>query len=135
RDVLEHVHVSEQRVVLEDEADPPVARAALGGVLAVERDRAGVGVLEPGDQPEQRRLARARGAEQRDELARLHVQRHVAQRGERAEVLPERADLDAHGCVSRRMRHSSTRFATSVTSASSASSVATAKAAADWYSL
>ena len=134
-DVLEHVHVSEQRVVLEHEADPAVARAARGGVLAVERDRARVGVLEPGDQAQQGRLARARRAEQRDELAGLDVQRHVAQRGEVAEALPDLADFDAHGFVSRRICHSSTRLATRVTSASSASSVATANAAAVWYSL
>ena len=39
-DVLEHGQVPEQRVVLEDEADAPLADALVGGVVAVEMDRA-----------------------------------------------------------------------------------------------
>ncbi len=40
RDVLEHRHVAEQRVVLEDEADAAIARAGVGRVLALEQHRA-----------------------------------------------------------------------------------------------
>ena len=39
RDVLEHAHVLEQRVVLEHEADLPLTRLAPRHVLAVEQDR------------------------------------------------------------------------------------------------
>ena len=39
---------------------------------------------EPGERAQQRRLARARGAEQRDELARLDLERHVVERRPRA---------------------------------------------------
>ena len=39
RDVLEHRHVPEQRVVLEHEADAAIARVALGRVLAFEQHR------------------------------------------------------------------------------------------------
>ena len=56
-DVLEHRHVPEERVVLEDEADRPVPRVRAGRILALEDDRTGVGRLEPGDDPQQRRLA------------------------------------------------------------------------------
>ena len=69
RDVLEHGHVPEERVVLEHEPDAAVAGVALGGVLALEDHRAGVGRLEPGDDAQQRRLARPGRPEQRDQLA------------------------------------------------------------------
>src|SRR5438552_9729427 len=54
-DVLEDGHVLERGVVLEDEADPPVLRRRPGDVLVGDVDGAGVGALEPGDDPEQRR--------------------------------------------------------------------------------
>jgi hypothetical protein len=63
--VLEHAHVPEQRVMLEHEADPAFARAAPRGAPAFETDVAGMGELEAGDDAQKRRLARARGAEQR----------------------------------------------------------------------
>ena len=69
RDVLEHRHVTEQRVVLKDEADSPLAGLPVRRILAVEQHAAAVGRLEAGDDPQQRRLAAARRPEQRDELA------------------------------------------------------------------
>ena len=51
--------------MLEDEADLAIARIALGHVLAREPDRAAIGELEPGDDPQQRGLARAGRPEQR----------------------------------------------------------------------
>ena len=67
-DVGGDVHVGEERVVLEDHADP----AALGRERSARAPRpprrrsrrAGVGLLEAGDQPQRRRLAAAAGAEQ-----------------------------------------------------------------------
>src|SRR5262249_10772072 len=47
--------------------------------LVAERDRAGVGVVEAGHQPEQRRLAAAGRAEHGGQRAGRHVQVHPAQ--------------------------------------------------------
>ena len=68
-DVLGDRHVREERVVLEDRVDVARVRRAARDVLAAERDAAGVGLLEAGDHAQRRRLARARRAEQREELA------------------------------------------------------------------
>ena len=93
-DVLEHRHVAEQRIVLEDEADLPLAGADVVDALAAEAQRAGIGKIEPGEDAQQRRLARARGAEQRDELAILDRQADAAQRFEAAELLDDGVQLD-----------------------------------------
>jgi hypothetical protein len=69
-DVLEHRHVAEQRVVLEHKAHVALAHMHVGGVFAAEMDAAHVGRLQPGDDAQQRGLAAARGAEQRDQFAR-----------------------------------------------------------------
>ena len=50
-----------------------------GEIDAVDRDRAGIGPLEPGDEVEQRRLADARLADDRDELAARDVERQAAE--------------------------------------------------------
>jgi hypothetical protein len=55
--------------VLEDEADVAIACRALGRVDILVMNRALVGRLQPGDDAQQRRLAGARRAEQRDERA------------------------------------------------------------------
>jgi hypothetical protein len=68
-DVVAHPHVRKERVVLEDEADAPVLGGEGEPVLAVDLEPPGVGPLEPGHDLEERGLARARGAEQRHELA------------------------------------------------------------------
>ena len=96
-DVLEHRHVAEERVVLEHEADAALSHVAHGRVLAREQHLAAVGPLEPGDDPQQARLARARGAEERHQLARRDVQAHVVHRDEGAERLRHAAHLNRHG--------------------------------------
>ena len=68
-DVLAHGHVREQRVVLEDRVDVACVRRTGRDVGARQLDASAVGLLEARDQPQRRRLARARGAEQREELA------------------------------------------------------------------
>jgi hypothetical protein len=68
-DVVEHGHVAEQRVVLEHEADLALAHMGAGGILAIEQHLARVGLFQPGDDAQQRRLAAARRAEQRDQFA------------------------------------------------------------------
>ena len=69
-DVVEHGHVREQRVVLEDRVDVALERRPPRDVDAAELDAPAVGQLEAGDQPQRRRLARAGRPEHREELAR-----------------------------------------------------------------
>ena len=57
--VAEHVHVREQRVVLEDGVDVAVERRPAGDVLAAEEDPARGRLLEARDHPQHRGLARA----------------------------------------------------------------------------
>jgi hypothetical protein len=138
--VLEDAHVAEQRVMLEHEADLALAHVDMGRVLAVEQHGAAVGHLEPGDDAQQRRLARPRRSEQRDQLAGADVEVEVVADDRLAEALVQVAHLDAHSLLSWTFsaaltRCSTTNFSTSVTSASPASSEATANEAANWYSL
>ena len=63
-------HVRVERVVLEHHGDVALARRGEGHVDAVDEHPAVVGDLEAGDDAQRRRLAGARGAEQREELAR-----------------------------------------------------------------
>ena len=64
-------HVREQRVALEHGVHRTLFRRLVGEVLAVEPDAARVGRIEAGDHAQQRGLAAAGGAEQREEFARL----------------------------------------------------------------
>jgi hypothetical protein len=68
-DVLPHRHEREQGVVLEDGVHRPQVRRV--GAMSAPSSRIwpGVGPLEPGDHPQRRGLAAARGAQQRAELA------------------------------------------------------------------
>src|ERR671931_1601389 len=69
-DVVGRGHVREERVVLEDGVDVARVGRPVADVGAAELDPAFVGPLEAGNQTQRRRLARARGPEQREELAR-----------------------------------------------------------------
>ena len=93
-DVLEDGHVAEQRIGLEHEADIALLHRLGRGVLVAEEDAARGGGLEPGDEPQQRGLARARGPEQRDQLARADVERHVVERRVAREFLADVLDAD-----------------------------------------
>src|SRR5262249_4356830 len=55
---------------------------------------AGARRVEAGEQAEQRRLARAAGADQSHDLAGRHGQRHVGERGTRAEALGGAVELE-----------------------------------------
>ncbi len=76
-------------MVLEDEADLPVAeRGQLrlgqrGRVLAVEHHPAAAGRFQGADDAQQRALARAAGAENRQVLPAFQLQRHVAEHHQR----------------------------------------------------
>ena len=85
----------EQRVILENETDAPLLHREIGRVFVAKIHRAAVGRVEPRDDAQQRRLARARGAEQRDELAGRYVERDVAQRRIGAEILLDALDANA----------------------------------------
>ena len=95
-DVLEHAHVAEQRVVLEHEADVTFARALRQRVLAVEGDFAGIRPVEAGDDPQQRGLAGAGGAEQREQLAVIDLEVDTVERCKAAELLDEIFDFNGH---------------------------------------
>ena len=99
RDVLEHAHVREEVERLEDDPDPaadPVdVDAARGDLLAVDDDPAGVDRLEQVDAAQQRRLARAGGADQADDLVLGDVEVDPAQHLELAERLAQPFDHDA----------------------------------------
>ena len=86
--------------MLEHEANLTLARVARGSVLAVEQHAACVGNLQARDDAQKRGLSAARGAEQRDQLARRKIQAHVVQRGEAAEAFGDIANFDAHGAYS-----------------------------------
>ena len=69
RDVVAHGHVLERGVVLEHEADAAPLRRDVRDVLAGDHDRPRIGRLEPGDDAQQRRLARPARSEQRGQRA------------------------------------------------------------------
>ena len=95
-DVAVHAHVLERGVVLEHEADVAPLRRQAGGVGAVELDHARVGRLEPGHDPQQRRLAAAARAEQGGQRARRDIDGDVVERDERPEPLADVAGAHAH---------------------------------------
>ena len=88
-DVALHGQVREQRVALEHHVDRPPVRRHAGEVLAVKRHAPAVGRLEPRKHAQQRGLAAARRAEQREELALEYVEREVLDRGDGAEPLAD----------------------------------------------
>ncbi|SPZ06525.1 Uncharacterised protein [Pseudomonas aeruginosa] len=140
-DVVEHRHVAEQRVVLEDEADVAVAHVVLRDVLAMEHDVAGVRGFQPGDDPQQGGLA-APGGPSRATSSPLWMSRLMLSRALKAlkflltlrisilmvhsssALLFSRDMRDSLHCLSRRM-----------TSAISSNRLATLKAATWLYSL
>ncbi len=91
-DVVPHRQMREQRVALEDGVDRPLERRQSGNVLAMQQDRAFGRVFEPGDHPEQRGLAAARGAEQGEELVLADGDRHIVERTQCTRSLTEFLD-------------------------------------------
>ena len=77
-DILADRHVREERVVLEHDADVAAVRRHAVDALAVERDGAVRRRLEAGEHHQRRRLAGARRAEQRQELAAGDVEVEAA---------------------------------------------------------
>ena len=87
-DVLAHVHVRVEREELEDEGDVAFGGTLEGDVVAVEADRPRGRQLKPGDHPERRRFATARGAEHDEELAVLDREGRILHRDKLGELLP-----------------------------------------------
>src|SRR5207342_3238878 len=98
-------------------------------VLTVDRHFTGVGPVEPGNDPQQRGLARTGRAEQRQQLALADFQIDVVERCEGAELLDDVLDFNGHlegpsksrGACPSSKRRSRMVFTTSVISASMAS--------------
>ena len=80
--------------MLEDRVDVALVGRRPGDVDALEAERPGRGRLEAGDHAQRRGLAAARGAEQREELARGDREVGVVDRDEVAEALGDVVDLD-----------------------------------------
>ncbi len=89
RHVAAHGHVLERRVVLEHEADVALLRGQVRGVDPLDLDRALVGLVEPGDDAQQRGLAAPARAQQRGELAGGDADGHVVEGDELAEPLAD----------------------------------------------
>ncbi len=100
-DVLLHGHVREERVVLEDRVDGSVERRHGRDVATREADAAVVGPLEPGDQAQRRRLARAGRSEHREELAASDLEVDPGDGHDRAVRLPQAFDRDVGGSGAR----------------------------------
>ena len=96
RDVVEHRHVPEKRVVLEDETDLAALHREPGRIGAVDDDAAGIRHFEARDDPQQCGLATARWSEERDEFAVPDVERNVVEGGKAPETLGEVPEFDAH---------------------------------------
>ena len=91
--------MAKQGIVLEHEADVALAHMEIRGILATDDDVARVGLLQPGDDPQQGGLAATGGAEQRHQLTVMKVEVDVCQRRVLIEMLVELLNLNAHGCL------------------------------------
>ena len=121
-DVLEHRHVREEVVGLEDDADLAAQRVhvdvAVGDLVAVDDDAALVDPLEQVDAAQERRLAGARRADQADDVVPLDLERHVVEHAQVAERLRDLVELDEAHVAPARSRRSRVRIRWSVKRAS-----------------
>jgi hypothetical protein len=86
--------VLEGGVVLEDETDVSLLGLECGCVRSREEDLSVVRRLQSGDDPEQRRLARAARAEECGQRPALDLERDVVDGDEVAESLRDVANMD-----------------------------------------
>ncbi len=101
-DVLGHRHVREQRIVLEHGVDVAGVRRQARHVPPAQLDEAPVRPLEACDQPEARRLARARGPEHREELAGPHLDVDMLDRDRAPVALVDAGEADDRWRLRRR---------------------------------
>ncbi len=92
-DVLCHRHVGKQGVGLEHHVDRALIGRNGGDVLTVEHDLPFAGLFEAGQHAQQRRLARAGAAQQREYLAATDRQGDVIHRQYTIEALADAANL------------------------------------------
>ncbi len=111
-DVARNRHVGKQRVALEHHVDRPPVRRRRRQVRAVEQHAAFARCFEPGDHAQQRALAAARRAEEREEFAREDIKRERIDRGEIAIALADAFELQqrrlvagARPAAARNIRH------------------------------
>ena len=93
-DVVEHRHVREQRVLLEDRVDVALVRRDADGRAAADLDLARRRLVEAGDHAQRRGLPAARRAEQREELPGTHLEVDVVDRDQVPECLGDAAQHD-----------------------------------------
>ena len=97
-DVVEHAHVREEVVLLEDDPHPGADGVGIdpgvGDVLPVEMDRPVVDDLEQVDAPQEGRLARPRGTDEDDALPLVEREVQVVEDEGLPERLPHAADVE-----------------------------------------
>ena len=86
--------------MLEDKAGVALAHVLSREILAVEQDAAVIWKVEPGENAQQRRLARAGWPKQCEEFAVVHRQAHIVERAERAERFGQFFKNEGHLCFS-----------------------------------
>ena len=98
-DVVQHGHVREQGVLLEDGVDLALVGRHPDRVPAADEDLALVWLLEAGDHPQRRGLAAPGRPQERQELALAHPETDRVNRGQRTEALRHRAELYVVGAA------------------------------------
>ena len=94
-DIVEHVHVRKQGVVLEDGVHRPLVGRQRADLVAEDFETSLGGELEPGDHAKCRRLAAARGAQHCEELAVLNGEVDMVDSGHVAEALRDTGQLNS----------------------------------------
>ena len=96
-DILEDVHVLEERVMLEDKPGAAFVGALARDFLVAEGNPARVGNFEAGNNAQERGLAAAARAKQGEQFAGAHLKGDILERHEIVELLGNVIDGDAHG--------------------------------------
>ena len=104
RDVVAHGKMRKQRVVLEHHVDRTLVRQHLRDVLAVQQDAALVRRLEAGEHPQQRGLAAAARAEQREKFAARGYRAKADPPPATRRISSPRASMRSSGTVARSPR-------------------------------
>ncbi len=92
REIVKDAQVRIERVLLEHERHVAQRRRLVRCIAVADHDRAGIGLFEPGDQPQQRRLAGAGRSQQHDELAVRNGDAQVLDRLDGAEAFGDAVD-------------------------------------------
>lgn len=77
-DVLGYIEMRKERVILEHRCNRTFFGRPVPHIVVIDRDRAGVWSLEPGDHAQRRGLATTRWTEQREELPARNIETHLA---------------------------------------------------------